>query len=466
MFFNKKAKQKTQWLDAVQLSSLRIKSAQLQKEQERRDRLEKEYEKREYERSVEKAAIESHFHIVSAKPAPSQRQTYKAILLIEITWKAKAPIDSIMGFEIFDAGSVPYEKSIISIPKGSISPVGDVYSYLYEMEVHYYRGYRQTIKFEVKSYGKYDPSDTSVFNKTIYSFGNSSDGFFDLTSDKLIELFGETRKNKRKEGASISEPWTSKTDMVNSLSGFDDDSKYLFEHSSPVLDKAEVKPDGAIKLIWSPYRKADGYLVFRREATSESGRNFKIMPEKIGGTDGLSVIFTDKNAEEGKDYAYSVKALRYYDDITGERNRAFSMESNQVIARAAAHNSQGRLKDTHPDIDHMEGHKFEHFCADVLKKNGFDKTTVTQDSGDQGIDIIAERDGVKYAFQCKCYSEAVGNHAVQEVYAGKTFYNCHVGIVLTNRDFTPSAIRLAEKNGILLWGRKKLLEMMKNAEMQ
>lgn len=110
--------------------------------------------------------------------------------------------------------------------------------------------------------------------------------------------------------------------------------------------------------------------------------------------------------------------------------------------------------------DYMEGHEFEYFCADILRKNGFKNVEVTQGSGDQGIDIIAFKDGIKYGIQCKCYSNDIGNKAVQEAFSGKSFYNCHVGVVLTNRYFTASAKELAEKNGILLWDRDKLEEMV------
>ena len=72
----------------------------------------------------------------------------------------------------------------------------------------------------------------------------------------------------------------------------------------------------------------------------------------------------------------------------------------------------------------MDGHIFEYFCAEVLSLNGFSDVEVTQGSRDQGVDIIAYKDDIKYGIQCKCYSSDIGNKAVQEVYAGKNFYNC------------------------------------------
>lgn len=108
------------------------------------------------------------------------------------------------------------------------------------------------------------------------------------------------------------------------------------------------------------------------------------------------------------------------------------------------------------EYDRMDGHEFEYFCSDILRKSGFTQVEVTKGSGDQGIDILAFKDGVKYGIQCKCYSSNIGNKAVQEAFAGKTFYGCHVAAVLTNRYFTKSAQELAERNGVLLWDRDRL----------
>lgn len=116
--------------------------------------------------------------------------------------------------------------------------------------------------------------------------------------------------------------------------------------------------------------------------------------------------------------------------------------------------------DTTEDFDNMEGHDFEYFCAELLKTNGFLDVEVTNGSGDQGVDIIAEKESIKYGIQCKCYSSDIGNRAVQEVYAGKAFYKCHVGVVLTNRYFTNSAKKLAQSNGIILWDRDKLISLI------
>lgn len=113
-------------------------------------------------------------------------------------------------------------------------------------------------------------------------------------------------------------------------------------------------------------------------------------------------------------------------------------------------------------VDSMSGYDFEQWCAKLLRRLSFSSVEVTKSSGDQGVDVLAEKGGVRYAIQCKCYSSDIGNHSVQEVHAGKSMYNCHVGVVMTNRYFTPAARELARITGTLLWDRDALLEMLES----
>lgn len=111
-------------------------------------------------------------------------------------------------------------------------------------------------------------------------------------------------------------------------------------------------------------------------------------------------------------------------------------------------------------LDEMEGHDFEYYCAELLKRRGFVDVVVTKGSGDYGIDVLAEKDGVTYGIQCKAYTSPVGVKAVQEAYAGKEYYDRMVGAVLTNQYFTKPAVEAAKKLKILLWDRGYLDSMI------
>lgn len=115
-------------------------------------------------------------------------------------------------------------------------------------------------------------------------------------------------------------------------------------------------------------------------------------------------------------------------------------------------------------IDEMEGHDFEYFCAELLEKRGFIDVEVTRGSGDYGVDILAEKEGVTYAVQCKRYAAPVGVEAVQQIYAGRDYYDRMVGAVMTNQYFTAAAVDAAKRLKILLWDRGYLDSMMDEDE--
>lgn len=125
-----------------------------------------------------------------------------------------------------------------------------------------------------------------------------------------------------------------------------------------------------------------------------------------------------------------------------------------LICRQFRKNTKGR------QLDEMEGLDFEYYCAELLEYHGFVDVEVTKGSGDYGIDILAEKDGVTYAIQCKRYQAPVGVKAVQEAYAGRDYYDRMVGCVLTNQYFTQPAVEAAKKLKILLWDRGYLESMM------
>lgn len=115
---------------------------------------------------------------------------------------------------------------------------------------------------------------------------------------------------------------------------------------------------------------------------------------------------------------------------------------------------------TQYNIDLMKGQEFERYCANLLIVYGFKNIEVTKGSGDQGVDIIGYYNGCKYAIQCKRYSKKLGNSPVQEVVAGKNFYNCQNAMVITNNYFTDGAIQLAKANNVELWDRNKLMQVI------
>lgn len=137
-----------------------------------------------------------------------------------------------------------------------------------------------------------------------------------------------------------------------------------------------------------------------------------------------------------------------------------------ILAVAAVFVLYSRFKKSRKTkrLDEMEGLDFEYYCADLLESRGFIDVEVTKGSGDYGVDILAEKEGITYAIQCKRYQDPVGVKAVQEAYAGRDYYDRMVGCVLTNQYFTQPAVEAAKKLKILLWDRGYLETMMEECE--
>ncbi len=112
------------------------------------------------------------------------------------------------------------------------------------------------------------------------------------------------------------------------------------------------------------------------------------------------------------------------------------------------------------DLDALSGAEFEAWIAEVLTAAGF-RTEDIRTSGDFGVDVIAEIDGVRFGIQAKRYSSNVGNSAVQEANAGAEFHRCDVPAVVTQSGFTRAAIAQAERSQppCLLVGRDDIHEM-------
>ena len=97
----------------------------------------------------------------------------------------------------------------------------------------------------------------------------------------------------------------------------------------------------------------------------------------------------------------------------------------------------------------MSGEDYEIYCGRILQEAGWN-VEQTQASNDQGVDLIAQIENLKVCIKCKRYSNPVGNKAVQEVIAGKAFYNGTHAVVVSNAGFTKAAKNLAESADVLL----------------
>ncbi len=123
------------------------------------------------------------------------------------------------------------------------------------------------------------------------------------------------------------------------------------------------------------------------------------------------------------------------------------------------HKTKNPLKlNTKPVVSGLE---YENLCYEILKKAGY-LVNKTSSTGDQGVDLIVSKYDKKCAIQCKYYSSPVGNGAVQEIIAGRDFYNCNYGIVCSNTTYTKAARLLASSQNIILTSEINIANIIDN----
>jgi restriction system protein len=118
-------------------------------------------------------------------------------------------------------------------------------------------------------------------------------------------------------------------------------------------------------------------------------------------------------------------------------------------------------------LRNMKPKEFEEYIADLFSRLGY-KAHAVGKSHDGGIDVIAEKDGVKNYIQCKKYTnKTVSVGALRDFYGaladrianGKSYF-------ITTYEFTLEAVKFAEDKPIELVDQFKLLKYIKLTEQQ
>lgn len=118
--------------------------------------------------------------------------------------------------------------------------------------------------------------------------------------------------------------------------------------------------------------------------------------------------------------------------------------------------ADGLFKIDAPEVPRRnDGIEFETSCVRVLTGAGFDARR-TRRSSDYGADIIATKDGLKYAIQCKATQAPAGISAVQEVLGGRDFYHADFAVLVSNAGFTRGARNAASAGAVILCSLRSL----------
>lgn len=170
---------------------------------------------------------------------------------------------------------------------------------------------------------------------------------------------------------------------------------------------------------------------------------------------------------ESLEFRFSKETIENYYQFTENLSVNLNHELRKFLFQLRKRKNTTNNSSQNFNLLHVNsGQEFEQFCAQLFKQLGFE-VKLTPASKDQGADLILlnPQTRKKFVVQCKYYTNPVGNKAVQEAIAAKTYYNADKSIVLTNSTFTRSAIELAKKADVILINKaklKKLIELTTN----
>jgi restriction system protein len=113
----------------------------------------------------------------------------------------------------------------------------------------------------------------------------------------------------------------------------------------------------------------------------------------------------------------------------------------------------------------MNPSEFEDYVADLFSKLGY-KIETTGGPYDEGVDVIAEKNGIKHYIQCKKYiTSTVGVKEVRDFYGAIADHLANgKGYFITTNKFTLEAEKFAEDKPIELIDGNRLIEYIHLAE--
>jgi len=107
--------------------------------------------------------------------------------------------------------------------------------------------------------------------------------------------------------------------------------------------------------------------------------------------------------------------------------------------------------------------EFEEYIGELFEELGYRRVNIRGGTGDQGIDILAEKDGERVAIQCKRYKGLVGPHEVRALIGAMQLNEAQRGLLVTTGTFSIQAERMVGEAQIQKIDGNGLIEVISEA---
>lgn len=107
--------------------------------------------------------------------------------------------------------------------------------------------------------------------------------------------------------------------------------------------------------------------------------------------------------------------------------------------------------------------EFEEWTASLFESLGYEKVTLTPQSNDKGVDVLAVKNGLKIAIQCKKFKGVVGSPNIQTFLGAMQNAEADKGFFITTGTFSVEAEKMALDMPIELYDKIGLVQLIDEA---
>lgn len=144
--------------------------------------------------------------------------------------------------------------------------------------------------------------------------------------------------------------------------------------------------------------------------------------------------------------------------------QATMADYQQAVESAQKHGEERKkANQTLEGLRRLSHSGFEEYIADLLEGLGYQRVNIRGGSGDQGVDILAEKAGERVAIQCKRYKGMVGPHEVRDLMGAMGSADAQRGLLITTGVFSIQAERMLGEAQIEMIDGNKLIEVIAEA---
>lgn len=120
------------------------------------------------------------------------------------------------------------------------------------------------------------------------------------------------------------------------------------------------------------------------------------------------------------------------------------------------------------EVKNCSWQAFERMVSRLLIVSGFSDARMVGQSGDHGADVIAHKNGVRWLFQVKHWSNAVGTSVIDETLKASAIYGAKVPVIVASNGFDAKArayqqLLMRDKIPIQLWDVPFLISYLKRS---